>query len=60
MLYYTEPVGFTNTGYLPGFFGGVTGYGPTVCVDLQTGKQIWSSIKVPALSFLAISNQLIP
>ncbi len=51
MLYYTEPVGFTNTGYLPGFFGGVTGYGPTVCVDLQTGKQIWSSIKVPALSF---------
>jgi hypothetical protein len=51
MLYYTEPIGFTNTGYA--MFGPApagTGYGPTVCVNLQTGQQIWSSANVPALS----------
>ena len=47
MLYYTEPLSFA----------GVAGamvtqpYGPTVCVNLQTGQQIWSSTTVPALSF---------
>jgi hypothetical protein len=50
MIYYTEPVGFTNTGFA--MFGpGGSGYGPTVCVNLQTGQQIWSSTNVPALSF---------
>ena len=49
MLYYTEPLGFTASGYNFGAAG--VGYGPTVCVDLRTGKQIWSSINVPALSF---------
>ena len=48
MLYYTEPVGFSASGYT---FTGAPGYGPTVCVDLQTGQQIWSSINIPALSF---------
>jgi outer membrane protein assembly factor BamB len=38
-LYYTEPISFA----------GVTS-GPTVCVDLRTGQQIWSS-NIPALSF---------
>jgi len=38
-LYYTEPISFA----------GATS-GPTVCVNLQTGQQIWSS-NIPALSF---------
>ena len=40
MLYYTEPISTTEPSS-----------GPTVCVDLQTGQQIWSSTAVPALSF---------
>jgi hypothetical protein len=40
MLYYTEPVSYN---------GGSSG--PTVCVNLQTGQQIWSSTTIPALSF---------
>jgi hypothetical protein len=40
MLYYTEPISF----------GGATS-GPTVCVNLQTGQQVWSSSSIPALSF---------
>ncbi len=47
MLYYTEPIGFTATGYWEP--GGK--YGPTDCVNLQTGQQIWSSTSVPALDF---------
>ena len=39
-LYYTAPVAFTEANG-----------GPTVCVNLQTGQQLWSSTKVPALSF---------
>ncbi len=46
-LYYTEPISLAGT---PGMFGG-TGYGPTVCVNLQTGQLIWSRTDVPALSF---------
>ena len=49
MLYYTEPLGFTASGY--GFGSAGVGYGPTVCVNLQTGQQIWSSTDVPYLSF---------
>ena len=49
MLYYTKPIGFTATGYNFGAAG--VGYGPTVCVNLRTGEQIWSSTNVPALSF---------
>jgi hypothetical protein len=48
MLYYTEPVGFSNTGYSMGIGG--SGYGPTVCVDLRTGEEIWSRTDVPALT----------
>ncbi len=39
-LFYTEPLGYSGT----------TG-GPTKCVDLRTGEEIWSRTDVPALSF---------
>ncbi len=39
-LYYTEPVSFAGVAS-----------GPTDCVDLRTGKLIWSSTAVPALAF---------
>jgi hypothetical protein len=39
-LYYTKPVTFTGTAS-----------GETVCQDLRTGKIIWSSPAIPALSF---------
>jgi hypothetical protein len=54
MLYYTEPVGFSNTGY--SMTGTASGYGPTVCVDLRTGEEIWSRTDVPALSMGLIMN----
>jgi outer membrane protein assembly factor BamB len=44
-LYYTETVGFSNTGYR-----GATS-GPTTCVDLRTGKVLWSRTDVPSLFF---------
>ncbi len=53
-LYYTTPVGFSNTGYSFGV-GGI-GYGPTVCVDVRTGQQIWSRTDVPALSMGLLMN----
>ncbi len=40
MLYYTEPVSEDGPSS-----------GPTVCVNLQTGQQIWSSSTMPAPSF---------
>jgi hypothetical protein len=39
-LFYTEPVSFAGVAS-----------GPTVCVDLRTGKLIWSRSDIPALSF---------
>jgi len=39
-LYYTEPLSFAGSSS-----------GATVCVDLQTGQQIWRSTSIPALSF---------
>ena len=51
-IYYTEPVGFQGAGYWNSIpFGFTFAYGPTVCVDLRTGQQIWSSTNVPPLSF---------
>jgi hypothetical protein len=44
-LYYTEPISFS---------GGDNG--PTVCVNLMTGQQLWSSINVPPLSFAYVYN----
>jgi hypothetical protein len=46
MLYYTEPIGVSESG---GFMNPQTG--PTDCVNLQTGQLIWSKTTVPALSF---------
>lgn len=48
-LYYTEPRSFT--GIEGQFSAGATPYGPTDCVDLQTGQLLWSRHDVPALSF---------
>ena len=39
-LYYTEPLSFAGSDS-----------GATVCVNLQTGQQIWRSTTIPALSF---------
>ncbi len=58
MLYYTEPLGFSNTGY--GMMGSGSGYGPTVCVDLRTGEEIWSRTDVPALSMGLLMNVQTP
>jgi outer membrane protein assembly factor BamB len=38
-LYYQEPLGLTGTG------------GPTVCVDLRTGEELWRRTDLPSLSF---------
>ena len=46
-LYYTEPISLDG---VSGSFSAQP-YGPTVCVNLQTGQQIWSSTSIPALSF---------
>ena len=40
MLFYTQPLSFSGPNS-----------GPTVAVDLQTGKTLWSRTDVPALSF---------
>ncbi len=45
ILYYTEPDSFTGTTA-----------GPTVAVDLRTGKEIWSRNDVPSLSLGYIYN----
>jgi len=37
LLFYTEPISFSNTGYGP-----TNPSGPTDCVDLRTGELIWS------------------
>jgi hypothetical protein len=50
-LYYTEPRSFSG---VEGIFSGVKTYGPTDCVDLQTGQMLWSRNDVPALSFALI------
>jgi hypothetical protein len=44
-LYYTETVGFSNTGYRG------ASHGPTNCVDLRTGEVLWSRTDVPPLHF---------
>jgi len=48
-IYYTEPISFINAPN-SGFFNPGP-FGPTDCVDLQTGQLIWSRSDVPPLSF---------
>jgi len=43
-LYYTVVASFTGAPLLGG-----SGTGPTVCVNLQTGQQLWSNEKIPQL-----------
>ena len=44
-LFYTEPISFSGEAS-----------GPTVCVNLMTGKTLWSSTAVPPLSFAYLYN----
>ncbi len=44
-LFYTEPISFSGEAS-----------GPTVCVNLETGQQLWSSTAVPPLSFAYVYN----
>ena len=48
-LYYTEPIGWQSSASLNG-----ASYGPTDCIDLRTGRLIWSRNDVPPLSFAYI------
>jgi hypothetical protein len=49
-IFYTEVASFTGSP----IFGG--GSGPTTCIDLRTGEQLWSRWDVPQLSFGYIFN----
>jgi len=51
ILYYTETASFTGSPIM----GGST-TGPTVALDLRTGKQIWSNQNIPQLSFGYLYN----
>jgi len=51
ILYYSETASFTGS---PISGGSTTG--PTVALDLRTGKQIWSNPSIPQLSFAYIYN----
>jgi outer membrane protein assembly factor BamB len=48
-LYYTEPIAWTGSTS-----------GPTDCIDLRTGKVIWSRNDIPVLSFGYIYNSWTP
>jgi len=50
VLYYTEVASFTGAP----IFGG--GNGPTVAIDLRTGKELWSKQDIPPLAFGYIQN----
>ena len=45
-LYYTVVASFTGAPIMGG-----SGTGPTVCVNLKTGQQLWSNENIPQLSF---------
>lgn len=51
ILYYTETASFTGSPIM----GGST-TGPTVALDLRTGKQLWSNQYIPQLSFGYLYN----
>jgi len=50
-LYYTVVASFTGSPITGG-----TATGPTICVNLRTGQQLWSSMTIPQLSFGYIYN----
>jgi hypothetical protein len=45
-LYFTEVASFTGT-----LSVSTSSSGPTVCINLQTGQTVWSSMQIPKLSF---------
>jgi hypothetical protein len=45
-LYYTQVVSFTGSPILGG-----SATGPTICVNLRTGQQVWSNPNIPQLTF---------
>jgi hypothetical protein len=51
ILYYTETASFTGSPIM----GGST-TGPTVAIDLRTGKELWSNQNIPQLSFGYLYN----
>ena len=51
ILYYTETASFTGSPIMGG-----SSTGPTVAIDLRTGKQLWSNQNIPVLSFGYIYN----
>ena len=50
-LYYTQVASFTGSPLLGG-----TATGPTICVNLRTGQQLWSNKNIPQLQFGYIYN----
>jgi len=50
-LYYTQVASFTGSPLLGG-----SATGPTICVNLRTGQQLWSNKDIPQLSFGYIMN----
>jgi hypothetical protein len=51
VLYYTETASFTGSPIMGG-----SSTGPTVAIDLRTGKQLWSNQNIPQLSFGYLYN----
>ncbi len=51
VLYYTETASFTGSPIMGG-----TSTGPTVALDLRTGKTLWSNPTMPVLSFGYLYN----
>jgi hypothetical protein len=45
-LYYTQVASFTGSPIMGG-----SATGPTICVNLETGQQLWSKQNIPQLSF---------
>ncbi len=45
-LYYTQVASFTGSNLLGG-----SATGPTICVNLRTGQQLWSNKNIPQLTF---------
>jgi hypothetical protein len=50
-LYFTQVASFTGTLSVSS-----SATGPTVCINLRTGQQLWSSLTIPKLSFGYIYN----
>ena len=54
-LYYTQVASFTGSPLLGG-----SATGPTICVNLQTGQQLWSNENIPQLLMGITTGRLRP